>query len=143
MNEQERFWAKVDKAGECWIWTGWQRGKGYGGFETESGTKVSAHRYSYEMAFGPVPAGLHVCHRCDNPPCVRPEHLFAGSNGDNMKDMYRKGRRIARPTERPAYVQTIFHLRSLGRTHGEIATSVGMSRTGVGKILRGERHAAA
>jgi len=88
----ERFWNKVDKSGTCWLWTAGQRNaSGYGGF-LYNGKHSLAHRVSYEIEIGPVPDGLLVLHRCDNPLCVRPSHLFLGTNDDNMKDMAAKGR---------------------------------------------------
>jgi len=105
---EERFWAKVDKQGPipahrpelgpCWPWTGAvPKRSGYGRFNT--GVKraghwvvVNAHRYSWKLHNGPVPDGLCVLHRCDNKPCVRPDHLFVGTKGDNNRDMVAKGR---------------------------------------------------
>lgn len=94
----DRFWAKVDKNGPtmphmqtpCWVWTG-ATDKGYGqlGF---NGKSIGAHRLAYELRHGASPGILHVLHRCDNPPCCNPDHLFLGTNGDNVRDMCAKGR---------------------------------------------------
>jgi hypothetical protein len=101
----ERFWPKVSKSTDadgCWLWLGGGRGRGYGAFKI-SGKKESAHKVSYEMAYGPVPEGLFVCHRCDVRRCVRPDHLFVGTAEDNSRDMSRKGRGVAGdPMERAA-----------------------------------------
>jgi hypothetical protein len=99
---EERFWDKVNRdgpipahmahLGPCWVWTASTRG-GYGSIGI-SGRMERSHRVSWELANGPIPAGLCVLHHCDNPLCVNPGHLFLGTKKDNAKDMYSKGRRI-------------------------------------------------
>lgn len=77
----------------CWLWTGHLTAAGYGRFPLEHGTPpLYAHRYAYERAHGPIPPGLVVMHSCDNPPCVNPAHLSAGTQRDNVLDMMQKGR---------------------------------------------------
>jgi hypothetical protein len=95
---EERFWSKVDRSGECWMWVASLASTGYGQFydKPRRRTPIGAHRVAWELANGPIPAGLQVLHRCDNPPCVRPDHLFIGTVSDNMRDMYAKGRRAGR-----------------------------------------------
>lgn len=94
---EERFWNKVNKQGpfiirsRCWIWTGAKFTHGYGAFYPKNKT-VSTHRFSYELNIGLIPKGMMVCHRCDNPQCIRPSHLFIGSGSDNTRDMISKGR---------------------------------------------------
>jgi DNA-binding CsgD family transcriptional regulator len=91
-NPTERFWRKVRKGEECWEWTGFRVPPlGYGRFRLND-EQTWAHRVSWELTFGPIPEGLQVCHRCDNPPCVRPDHLFLGTPLDNVRDMIGKGR---------------------------------------------------
>ncbi len=87
------FWRKVDKSGECWLWTGSKVGIGYGKTHYE-GKYWRAHRLSWKFTFGEIPDGLCVLHKCDNPACVRPDHLFLGTFDDNNKDMAKKGRSV-------------------------------------------------
>jgi len=91
----ERFWAKVDRRGldECWEWQGSRTGRGrYGNVKVDSYTNAPSHRVAWELTNGPVPEELCVCHRCDNPPCCNPAHLFLGTHQDNMIDKVAKGR---------------------------------------------------
>jgi hypothetical protein len=90
---EERLWAKVDKSGECWLWTG-ATSFGYGNIQY-NGKNIKVHRISYELAYGEIPEGMDVCHNCpngDNPRCVRPTHLWLGTHTDNMRDKMKKGR---------------------------------------------------
>lgn len=94
----KRFWKRVQKTDSCWIWTGTKLWNGYGslslgrarGFSIDQ--KHYAHRVSWLIHNGEIPDGIFVCHRCDNPICVRPDHLFLGTPLDNMRDMISKGR---------------------------------------------------
>jgi hypothetical protein len=93
MTIRERFWSKVEKTETCWIWKGSKISAGYGMFHFR-GQNRRAHRFSYEMTYGPIPDGLSVLHKCDVPLCVRPDHLFLGTQEDNMQDMSKKGRSL-------------------------------------------------
>lgn len=90
----EQFWAKVEKTETCWLWTGDKDSKGYGRVRRRAlaARTVSAHRYSWLISSGEIPVGMCVLHRCDNPRCVRPSHLFLGTHQDNVTDMWKKGR---------------------------------------------------
>jgi hypothetical protein len=86
-------------ADACWGWTGARISTGYGAIRV-AGAAVLAHRAAYAVAYGPIPDGAHVLHRCDNPPCTNPGHLFLGTHAENMRDMFAKGRRAAATGER-------------------------------------------
>lgn len=93
----ERFWSYVDKTDTCWLWRGSKNANGYGQLSETSGREKPkshrAHRLSWELHYGAIPPGLCVLHRCDSPACVNPDHLFLGSQRENMHDMIRKGRK--------------------------------------------------
>ena len=87
----ERFWEKVEKSDGCWLWTGAKITQRYGALNVD-GVIDLAHRLMWKMAYGPIPDGLQVLHHCDNPPCVRPDHLFLGTQQHNVRDAIRKKR---------------------------------------------------
>jgi hypothetical protein len=87
-----RFWARVQKTDDCWLWTGSTK-HGYGQVNW-NGRKFIAHRAAYILTYGAIPDGLFVCHTCDVPACVRPDHLFLGTHADNMQDKVAKGRQV-------------------------------------------------
>lgn len=98
------FWSKVRHAGpdECWEWSGYSRRRtagalSYGGYRREDGKTVRAHRFAYEAAIGPIPAGAFVCHSCDNPRCCNPKHLWLGDAAANNRDRHAKGRTVLPP----------------------------------------------
>lgn len=102
----KRFWAKIKKADNgCWNWTASKRPKGYGAFvwATDTGKIIqgSAHRFSYELHYGVFDTILCVLHRCDNPACVNPQHLFLGTRKDNNLDMVSKGRHRSGASKTP------------------------------------------
>lgn len=94
---EKRFWAKVQPVPSgCWEWTASLYKNGYGklGAEAPSKSTVYAHRVAWEVNHGPIPAGMLVCHKCDNRICVRPDHLFLGTAKDNSQDCLAKGRQV-------------------------------------------------
>lgn len=95
----DRFWSKVEKSDGCWTWMAALHESGYGiiGLGGRGAGVDRAHRVSWRMHFGEIPKGMFVCHRCDNPKCVRPEHLFLGTAKDNSDDKWKKGRATPPP----------------------------------------------
>jgi HNH endonuclease len=118
----DRFWAKVVKTTTCWLWVGACRDNGYGHLSRgkRGEGNISAHRASWEIYFGPIPDGLDVLHRCDVHNCVRPDHLFLGTQADNTHDMIEKGRAAYGSRHGGAKLdeETVVWL----RTHPEIPT---------------------
>jgi hypothetical protein len=103
--------------GECLVWTGATTSAGYGTVRFNR-TQWRAHRAVYTIVHGPIPSGLLVCHTCDNPPCVAPEHLFLGTNADNMRDKIVKGRlRVARGEDSGGAVLTEEQVRRIRDDH--------------------------
>lgn len=90
----ERFWKKIKKEESCWIWTAAKLPRGYGfiGKGGRGNGYIYAHRLSYILHKGDIPKGMFILHSCDNPSCVNPDHLFLGTQMDNMKDMRTKDR---------------------------------------------------
>jgi DNA-binding transcriptional regulator YiaG len=118
----DRFWSRVTKTETCWLWTGYTKLNGYGCLTVEK-RPTYAHRMAYELTYGPMLPGLQCLHTCDTPACCRPDHLYAGTPYDNMRDMYERQRDIdhTKPESRPR-----------GDRHG--------SRTHPERVARGERH---
>lgn len=92
MTPGRRFWSKVEKTETCWLWLGAKTRSGRGLTQGEGGGSETAPRTAWRMVRGAIPSGLKVLHRCDVPGCVRPEHLYLGTQGDNMRDMARRER---------------------------------------------------
>lgn len=129
---------------ECWEWQGGRHGSGYG-YVSYQYKVLYAHRVSYLLNNGPLIDGRFVCHRCDNPPCVNPRHLFLGTPGDNSADMRSKGRHArgvtnghSRLTEEAVdEIRRLALLASIPQT--EIGARFGVSQSAVSRILNANR----
>jgi len=135
------FLALIHKTATCWLWLGAKTRAGYGRFGRQKG--YHAHRRSYELHKGPIPEGLLVCHTCDNPPCVNPDHLFLGTSADNSQDMARKGRGMQGEKARTAVltkedVLAIKGMLDAGVVHRSIASKYGVERSTITAISRGK-----
>lgn len=156
-----RFWHRVDLSGgseSCWPWTGYRSGSGYGALK-RGGRMVSAHRLMWQLQHGDIPPDMWVLHRCDNPPCVNPAHLFLGTHADNMADMASKGRggggtpthknRARHPVRRgernprakltAVQVAEIRELRMTGLSLRHLAANYGVHNRTIERIVKGDR----
>lgn len=98
-----KFFEKVFKTQNCWLWKAAKTNKGYGNFWNGQ-RLIMAHRFSYILHKGEIPDGMFVMHTCDNPPCVNPDHLVTGTPRENTLDMFKKGRNVSRYTYKQSRV---------------------------------------
>lgn len=136
------FWSKVRKTESCWNWTAGKDKDGYG--ISYVGFSIRAHRQSYQMHFGAIHDGLFVCHRCDNPSCVNPAHLFLGTNTDNIMDASAKGRmrfgsRHGRSKLSDADVLSMRTMKAQGFSLDKLAIRFGMAKSQVSRIVKREQ----
>jgi len=148
-NPRKIFWSKVTKTESCWIWRGHTYPDGYGQLKWRT-RPTRAHRVSWIIHFGPIPTGKQVLHRCDNPKCVNPDHLFLGTNLDNMTDKKNKGRcnnggggklkgeLHGRHKLKDSDILEIRRRRSSGETYLSIAASFGVGITTIYKIINNQ-----
>ena len=124
----QRFWKKVQKTDGCWLWTGYRDAEGRGQISTSGyNTPIRAHIASWILHKGPVPDGLCVCHTCDNPPCVNPDHLWIGTKADNSADMVSKGR--AQGRKRKLTWESVNEIRQSDFPRHTLALMFGVSQT--------------
>ncbi len=142
-----RFWSRVNQRGraDCWEWTALRRDSGYGIFKLGDRT-YNASRACWILMRGPIAPGLQVCHRCDNPPCVNPDHLFLGTPKENSQDAQRKGRLVGQqlPTGVRATharitaeeCQQMLHRWRAGETWRALGREFGWTRTAIWKAAK-------
>ena len=142
------FWDWVEKSDGCWLFTGTMGGSGYGKFWTGVDGYQKAHRYSYEMHYGPIPPSddrygtMCVCHHCDNPLCVRPDHLFLGTHQDNMDDAKRKRRTTHGERSGVAKIsaegaERAREMYAQGVRQKDIAAAFGVDKSTISVLVRG------
>lgn len=152
LTDAERFDRGLDKAGgprSCWPWVGARRGDGYGAFGV-GGRQIGTHRFAWERAHGPIQNGLWVLHRCDNPLCCNPAHLFLGTPLDNNEDMVSKGRANWTGPRNPSrgvnHFRSVLHDRlvremraahAAGTPAAEVADRFGVNRNTAKGVLKG------
>ncbi len=144
-NVEARFWSYILQPNDpncCWPWQGQVDANGYGRFNWRRGETQLAHRLSYRLAHGELPVDRFVCHRCDNPPCINPAHLFLGTQLDNMRDAAAKGR-TASPDRRGEEVNTaklsttdVVFIRGATATTAEVAALFDISQAQVNNIRK-------
>jgi hypothetical protein len=139
---EQAFWKRVQVGPSCWLWLSYCDLNGYGRF---GHARRYAHRVAWELTQGPIPDGLQVCHHCDNPPCVRPDHLFLGTQGDNVRDCAAKGRlrfqgrRTWRPPRQRLTAEQAAEIRErrvCGESYLMLARAFGVSESNIGLIVR-------
>jgi hypothetical protein len=131
-------------ASGCWIYEGYKNNTGYGRLCVNR-KSILAHRLMYERTFGPIPNRLEVCHKCDNPACVNPDHLFLGTHLDNMRDMVNKGREAHVMGEhsgnaklKESQVIQIYNMRNCGLSSSKIAILFGVGKSTIKRIMQGQ-----
>lgn len=150
---RERFWTKVRFGDGCWEWTACRDPHGYGRFNVRSAGRdlsLKASRVAYGLVFGPIRSGHNVLHVCDNPGCVRPSHLFTGTQADNVRDMTAKGRARKARGERAAHAKlTATQVRIIreryaagNETTRSLGAEFGVSNNSISAILRRKSWAA-
>lgn len=153
-----KFWDRVKRCtptcpmpcNHCWLWVGRRykrKNANYGAFDF-AGRCYRAHRFSYELHCGAIPPGKSVLHKCDNPPCVNPSHLYVGTQLDNVRDCVARGRTYDRHGAKNsncvltnAAVAKLKILAQHGLTQRYLAKMFGVSKSQVGNVLRGEQRA--
>lgn len=158
----ERFWKRVNKdgpipahmphLGKCWVWTGTLNQSGYGQVKKQ-GEAPMCHRLTFEWSNGKIPKAHQVLHKCDNPPCVNPEHLFTGTVADNVRDCVAKGRRRYRQgdnhhntkltDEQVREIKTKWPPLSVRGTGAKMAAFYGVHKDHIRNIIAGVRRRAA
>lgn len=139
-NVEKRFWEKVDKTNSCWNWIGsFLKKTGHGQFQTENGMDY-AHRFSWKLHFGEIPKGMFVLHKCDNGKCVNPNHLFLGTQKDNMVDMTQKGRNFGMKLNKKEVEKIRKEYKFRKTTAKILAVTYGVCPATIWRVIKGETY---
>lgn len=134
----ERLWRRVRKTDGCWFWTGCRDKNGYGQIALKRGEHSKlVHRISWQLTYGVIPDGLNVLHKCDTPTCCNPDHLFLGTQLDNMRDMRAKGRG-RRPMLTPTILAKARKMLAKGAYQRDVAHHFNVSQSGLSRALKRE-----
>jgi len=141
-NVEERFWNHIQKKveNECWEWQGFVDKDGYGKMRTTD-TNEAAHRASYRIHNGEIPKGLNVLHKCNNPPCCNPNHLYVGDQSRNMQDRIDAGNFLYGECHHNSKIsnETVVLIKNDSGTHKQLAEKYGCSASQIGNIRRGSQ----
>lgn len=138
-SDEDRFWAKVNQTRSCWEWTAAKSAFGHGRFRL-NGHLLSPHRIAWVLLCGKIPPGMLILHKCDNPSCVRPKHLYLGTHSDNLRDALKRGRK-ANPSVKKLTDDQVRHARqevANGRSHRSVAKSLSVSHSTIDRVINRE-----
>lgn len=143
----ERFWEHVVKSDGCWEWNGGKAVHGYGSIHDDNGHQLRSNQASWILHHGPIPEGLWILHKCDNPPCVRPDHLYLGTHQDNMRDLILRGKgkgaamvgsKNVHAKLREKDIPMIYKLNELGISYTAIGRMFRVKRNAIKSIIIGK-----
>lgn len=144
LSKLERFELRVEKTDNCWLWTASRNNKGYGQFNYDGTRPIPAHRAAWMIYKGEIPDGMCILHKCDVPLCVNPDHLFLGTQIENIADMHSKGRakqgHLYGPDHKAAKLdaEKVKEIRASSKSDAELAEIYGVSRPTIWAVVKGK-----
>lgn len=136
-DQEKRFWGRIKKTDGCWLWQGAVNTTGYGMTTWDKAKNTVAHRLAWKLLRGPIPAGLRALHKCDTPRCCNPDHIFLGTQAENMADCRAKGRfaSLSSPQMDEQRVREIRRLRAAGVKTIDLSKRFGISPSCISAIV--------